>query len=120
MTHAFEHLRELALLDDAKLRHRFGPQAIGVLVVCSRLLRTQPIAGDALTPESFAVEVKQLYAEYVAGSRALNAAMGQYAEAANRSDLVAAQSVLHDFLASCNAPFYRGIATARLESRDSK
>ena len=120
MTHAFEHLRELALLDDAGLRHRFGPQAIGVLVVCSRLLRIQPITADALTPESFAVEVKELYAEYVAGSRALNEAMDQYTDAANRSNLIAARSVLHDFLASCNAPFYRGIATARLESLGSK
>jgi hypothetical protein len=29
---------------------------------------------------------------------------------------VKARSVLHDFLASCSAPFYRDIATARLES----
>lgn len=120
MTHAFEHLSELALLSDAELRQRFGPQAIGVLVVCSRLLRIQPITGDVLTPESFAVEVKQLYAEYLAGSRALNEAMGRYADAANRRDLVAARSVLHDFLASCSAPFYRGIATARLESLAGK
>jgi hypothetical protein len=116
VTHAFEHLRELAQLDDTRLRQRFGPQAIGVLVVCSRLLRTQPIAGAALTPESFTAEARQLYAEYVAGSRALGEAVGQSADAVNRSDLVAARNVLCDFLASCNAPFYRGIATARLES----
>jgi hypothetical protein len=120
MTHAFEHLRELTLLDDAGLRHRFGPHAIRLLVVCSRLLRTQPITGDALTPESFAVEVKQLYAEYVAGTRALNEAMGRCADAVNRSDLAAARGVLHDFLASCSAPFYRDIAMARLESLGSK
>ena len=116
MTHAFEHLSELALLSDTELRQRFGPRAIGVLVVCSRLLRIRPITGDVLTPESFAVEVKQLYAEYLAGSRALNEAMGRCADAANRRDLVAARSVLHDFLASCSVPFFRGIATARLES----
>jgi hypothetical protein len=110
MTHAFEHLRELALLDDVGLSYRFGPQAISILVVCSRLLRTQPISSDALTPESFVVEVKQLYAEYVAGSRALNEAMDQYADAAKRSDLVAAQNVLHGFLASSNA---RSIAASQ-------
>ena len=120
MTHAFDHLHELAQLDDAALRQRFGPRAIGVLVVCSRLLRTQPIAGEALTPESFTAEVKRHYAEYVTGSRALGEAMGQAADAAKRSDLAAARSVLHDFLASCNAPFYREIATARLESLGSK
>jgi hypothetical protein len=120
MTHAFDHLHELAQLDDAGLRHRFGPQAIAVLVVCSRLLRTHPIVGEALSPESFSVEVKQLYAEYVAGSRSLSEAMGQSADATNRSDLVAARNVWHDFLASCNAPFYRGVATARLDSLDSK
>jgi hypothetical protein len=110
MTHAFEHLRELALLDDVGLSYRFGPQAISILVVCSRLLRTQPISSDALTPESFVVEMKQLYAEYVAGSRALNEAMDQYADAAKRSDLVAAQNVLHGFLASSNA---RSIAASQ-------
>jgi hypothetical protein len=110
MTHAFEHLRELALLDDVGLSYRFGPQAISILVVCSRLLRTQPISSHALTPESFVVEVKQLYAEYVAGSRALNEAMDQYADAAKRSDLVAAQNVLHGFLASSNA---RSIAASQ-------
>ena len=120
MTHAFEHLRELAQLDDELLRQRFGPPAIGVLVVCSRLLRSQPIAGAALTLESFTAEAKQLYAEYIAGSRALGKAMGQAADAANRRDLVAARSILRDYLASCNAPFYRGIATARLESLGSK
>ena len=120
MTHAFVHLRELTQLDDARLRHRFGPPAIRVLVECSRLLRPQPIAGEALTPESFTAEAKHLYAEYVAGSRALGEAIGKSADAANRSDLVAARSVLRDFLASCNAPFYRDIATARLESLGSK
>jgi len=120
MTHAFDHLHELAQLDDVALRQRFGPQAIGVLMVCSRLLRTQPISGEALTSESFTVEVRQLYGEYVAGSRALGEAIGQSADAAKRSDLVAARSVLHDFLASCRAPFYRGIATARLESLGNK
>ena len=120
MTHAFMHLRELAQLDDAWLRHRFGPQAIGVLVACSRLLRPQPIAGDSLTADSFAAEVKLLYTEYIDGARALGEAIGQSADAANRNDLVAARSVLRDFLASCNASFYRDMATARLESLGSK
>ena len=120
MTHAFDHLHELVQLGDTALLRRFGPQAIGVLVVCSRLLRPQPIAGDALTPESFVAEARQLYAEYVAGSRALGEAMGQSADAAHRDDLVAARGVLQSFLASCSAPFYRGIATARLEFLDSK
>lgn len=120
MSHAFVHLRELAQLDDAWLRHRFGPQAIGVLVECSRLLRAQPIASEALTLASFMVEVKRLYAEYVAGSRALSEAMGQSTDAANRNDLVAARSVLRDFLVSCSAPFYRDIAAAHLESLCSK
>jgi len=120
MTHAFDHLRELTRLDDAELRRRFGPQAIGVLVVCSRLLRSQPIAGEALTPDSFVAEARQLDAEYVAGSRALGEAIGQFADAADHRDLVKARSVLHDFLASCSAPFYRDIATARLESLGSK
>jgi len=120
MTHAFDHLHELVQLDDAALRRRFGPQAIGLLTVCSRLLRPQAIAGEALTPGSFVAEARQLYAEYVAGSRALGEAMGQCTEAARRSDMVAARSALQSFLASSSAPFYRGIATARLESLGSK
>lgn len=120
MTHAFVHLRQLAQLDDTRLRQRFGLQAIGVLVECSRLLRSQPIASESLTAESFTAEAKHLYAEYVAGSRALGEAMDQSADAASRNDLVAARSMLRDFLASCNAPFYRDIATARLESLDSR
>lgn len=83
-------------------------------------MRPQPIAGQAVTLDSFTAEVKHLYAEYVAGSRALGEAMDQSADAANRNDLGTAQNVLRDFLASCNAPFYRDIATARLESLGSK
>jgi len=120
MTHAFDHLRELTRLDDAELRGRFGPHAIGVLVVCSRLLRAQPIASEALTPDSFVAEARQLNAEYVAGSRALGEAIGQSSDAAHQRDLIKARRILCDFLASCRAPFYRDIATARLESLGSE
>ena len=120
MTHAFDHLRELTRLGDAELRGRFGPHAIGVLVGCSRLLRARAIAGEALTPDSFVAEARQLNAEYVAGSRALAEAIGRSADAADQRDLVKARSVLCDFLASCRAPFYRDIATARLESLGSE
>lgn len=120
MTHAFDHLRELTQLEDAELRGRFGPQATSVLVVCSRLLRSRPIAREALTPDSFVAEARRLNEEYVAGSRALGEALAQSADAAGHKDLVKARSVLHDFLASSSAPFYRDIATAHLESLGSK
>jgi hypothetical protein len=114
MPHVFDEIRELAQLDDDTLRGRFSSETVASVVTCSGLLRSSSLSASAMTPESFASEVRRLNSECVCCSRALGDALVNAAECADAGDIEAAQEELRNFAACCDAPFYRRIANAQL------
>ena len=114
MPHPFDYLRSLAELEDAELLRRLDDGSIEIVVSCSELLRPTALAPGSISSGNFVSEVHRLRDECRAGSRGLGDAIVESGELSDAGDRAAARRILTAFLASCQAPFYRRIAAARL------